>query len=203
MSEEAIPLDRAGNFQAKPVAWNIQTGKEGSKSVAIGITFIVAAQWEKDAWTSWAEYEPMTVRGYWYVIGKDGKVNQTAVKQLRKSMGWDGDLQAVAAGDPPGMIVQLNVKANKYNDEITYRAEWMSPEGEVPGAFGASPEEVNALQSQFGSLLRAAASAIPAPAKAAPPAAPAAAKAAAPPKSKAAPAPKTAEAPISDEAKPY
>ncbi len=171
----AIQLDRSGTFKARPFDWSIQPSAN-SKSVAISIGFLITAQYDGGEWQSWEDYEPHQTRGWWYVIGKEGKLNQTAVDQLVKSLGWNGDLRAIRETTPPDVVVQVNVKANEYNGKTTYKAGWMNPEDYVPEFGGASDEDVTKLQAQFGSLLRAAAGAAKpktsTPAKAAKPPAP-------------------------------
>ena len=173
----AVQLDRAGIFRAKPFDWSIQPSTK-SKSIAVSVGLLVLAQYEDGQWTDWAPYEPHQTRGWWYVVGKNGQVNTTAVEQLVKSLGWNGDLKAVT-GPVPDVVVQVTVKAEEYNGETNYKAGWMNPEDFVPESSGASEDDVAKLSVQFGSLLRAAAAAAkpaakkPAPAKprTAPPAA--------------------------------
>jgi hypothetical protein len=179
-NDNAIQLDRPGIFKVKPFDWSIQPSDK-TKSVAVSIGFLILSQYEDGEWISWEDYEPHVTRGWFYIIGKDGNLNQTAVDQLVKSLDWYGDLKAIKNGPPPDVVVQVTVKPNVYHEKTTFKAEWMNPENFVPGAFGASDDEVNGLTAQFGSLLRAAASAakpkIPAakpapPKKSAPPKAP-------------------------------
>lgn len=157
MNEGAIQLDRPGIFKAKPFDWSIQPSDK-TKSVAVSIGFLILSQYEDGEWISWEDYEPHVTRGWFYIIGKDGNLNQTAVDQLVKSLDWYGDLKAIKNGLPPDVVVQINVKANEYNGKTTFKAGWMNPENFVPEAFGASDDEVSGLTAQFGSLLRAAAS---------------------------------------------
>ena len=41
----------------------------------------------------------------WWVVKKDGTVNQSAVEQLKKSLGWNGDALAAAAKKPVNYVV--------------------------------------------------------------------------------------------------
>lgn len=153
----AVQLDREGIFKAKPFDWSVQPSNN-SKSIAVSVGLLITAQYLDGEWQSWEAYEPHQTRGWWYVIGKDGKCNTTAVDQLVKSMGWNGDLRSVR-GAPPDVVVQVNVKANEYNGKTTYKAGWMNPEDYAPEFAGASEDDVDKLQVQYGSLLRAAAAA--------------------------------------------
>lgn len=151
-------LDRDGIFKARPVEWSVQPSKQ-TKAVAIYVGCTITAQYEDGEWKSWEEYEPHSIGGWWYVIGKDGKVNTTAVEQLAKSLWWDGDLRTVA-GDPPDLVVQLTVKSEPdLAGNMKRKAQWMNPEDFIPKMNGASEDDVAKLATQFGSLLRAAAAA--------------------------------------------
>jgi hypothetical protein len=167
MNETAALLDRPGIFKARPFNWSVEPSTS-SKAVAISIGLLIEAQYENGEWISWSEYEPHQVRGWWYVIGKNGQVNQTAVDQLAKSLGWNGDLKGISNSSPPDVLVQITVQTNTYNEKTTYKAGWMNPGDFVPEFGGASEEDVAKLSVQFGSLLRAAAASV---AKAAPKAA--------------------------------
>jgi hypothetical protein len=154
----AIQLDRSGIFKARPFDWSVQPSDK-TKSVAISVGLLIIAQYENGEWVSWEGYEPHQTRGWWYVIGKNGQVNTTAVEQLAKSLGWNGDLKAIN-GDAPDVVVQVSVKAEEFNGKTNYKAGWMNPENFVPENIGASDEDVSKLSIQFGSLLRAAASSV-------------------------------------------
>ena len=172
MSENgSILLDRPGIFKARPFDWSVQPSAT-SKAIAISVGLLIESQYENGEWASWSEYEPHQVRGWWYVIGKNGQVNTVAVEQLAKSLGWDGNLKSIHAAGPPDVVVQITVKANEYEGKTTYKAGWMNPGDHVPESAGASEDDVAKLSVQFGSLLRAAAASV---AKAAPKSSPKAA----------------------------
>ncbi|MGE0191982.1 MAG: hypothetical protein AB7T63_08050 [Planctomycetota bacterium] len=148
-------LDRPGIFRARPLSWSVRTS-ETSQAVAISIEFAVLAQLEASSWTSWAEYEEHRVYGQFYVIKRDGSVNQTVVEQLAGALGWNGDLRTVA-GPVPDVTVQITVKEDAYNGQVRFKADWINPGDHTPQVPGASQGEVGTLQARFGSLLRAAA----------------------------------------------
>ncbi len=150
-----MQLDRAGIFKARPYDWSVQPS-QNSKSVAVSMGFLILEELEGSEWVSWANTDPYVVRGWWYVIGREGKINTTAVEQLAKSLGWDGDL-AVVGGEPPDKVVQIVVKTEEYEGKSRTKATWMNPEDYTPEFGGASSEDVSKLKSQFGSLLKAAA----------------------------------------------
>ena len=176
-------IDRAGIFKAVPTDWCVTKAKD-SNSVAITVNYTIMAQFNGADWDDWTGYEEYTARGDHYVIKRDGGINTPTVEQLAMSLGWNGDLRSVA-GNPPDVQVQITVKADEYNGQTRYKVEWVNPGDYTPQARGASESDVDQLQKQFGSQLRAAASSVKlavtaengqrqsAPAKAAAPAAPA------------------------------
>lgn len=181
------PLDRPGIFKGRIIGCQVEDGStkpEPTKTVSVSIKFEVTAQLEGQEWKDWSEYGPYSVIGWYHVIGKDGGVNQKTVDQLVKSFGWNGDLSAFL-GDAPdvlGKVVQFTVEENNYNGKTSYRAGWMNPEDYAPQSRALDADSVKKLNTQAGSLLRAAAAA----AKAGSPASTA-------PKTKAPPAPSAKE----------
>lgn len=180
-------LDREGIFKVRPLDWRVKPA-QSSKSVAIEIDFVVVAQLNGSEWEDWSTYDEVRVRGQYWVVGKNGQPNvgtddkPGAVLQLVQAMDWNGSLSYVARNPAPQCIVQVTVKGEDYEGKTYYKAGWMNPENYTPQPQGAAVEEVDALDAQFGSLLRAAASSKPKAAASAP-------KAKAPPPKQAEPAP--------------
>ncbi len=162
------PLDREGIFKARLVSWKIRDTSSGA--VAVSCEFHVLSEWDGVDWADWSEYDEHRCFGDWWVVKKSGQINTGAVEQLTRSLGWSGDLQSVL-GSPPERTVQISVKADEYNGQTRFKADWMNPENHEPQQ-GASQEKVGQLQARFGSLLRAAASASGVPQPEADPAAP-------------------------------
>lgn len=162
----SLQLDREGIFKARPVSWKVEVSKN-TKSVAVAIEFVVLEQLQEGtdeqgqksySWESWSDYVEHRIWGRWYVVGKEGRANETACEQLASSMGWGGSLKSVKATQPPSCVVQVTVKADTYEGKTRFKADWMNPEDYQPGGGGADENEVAALDAQFGSLLRAATS---------------------------------------------
>ena len=147
-------IDREGIAQAVPREWWIRRVDSGA--VAVSFDFDVMSMLDGDDWHDWTQYGEYTVFGDWWVIKKDGTVNQGAVEQLALAIGWDGNLTSVQ-GPPPNYLVQLTIKGEEYQGKRRYKAAWMNPGDHVPGPAGATAEEVQAASNRFGSLLRAAA----------------------------------------------
>ncbi len=148
-------LDRSGIFRARPLSWSVRTS-ETSQAVALSIEFLILAQLDGSNWASWTEYEEHRVFGDFYVIKRDGSVNQKMVDQLVSSLGWSGDLRQVGQA-APDVTVQITVKEDAYNGQVRFKADWINPGDYVPQPGSASEGELGTLQARFGSLLRAAA----------------------------------------------
>lgn len=157
-----MPLEREGIFKARPVSWEVSQADSGA--VAVSFCFEIVAQLdqgnEEHPWIDWSSSAPHHCYGAWWVVGKDRKIHQGAVDQLKLSLGWNGSLLDVSATEVPDKIVQITVKAETYKEKTRYKAGWMRPEDYVPTGGGASVSEVQQLDAQFGSLLRAAAAAV-------------------------------------------
>lgn len=172
MSDETFKLlDRDGRFMAKPIEWAIEKEKADSKSVGVRVTFAIGdtpgtAQYVDGQWQPWEEYEKHVINGRWYPIKKDGTVNQMAIEQLVRALGWNGNLAWFKNPPMPETeLVQITVKTETYtgNDgsqKSGRKATWMDPKDYVPTFGGASDDDVDSLQGRYGSLLKAAASSI-------------------------------------------
>jgi hypothetical protein len=149
-------LHQSGIFKASPQSWDVRTAQSGA--VAINMGFLIAFELENDDWASWADFDQHMTYGDWWIIKKDGTINQQAVDQLVECLGWNGDLNSIV-GPPPASLVQISVKEEMYKGEPQYKAAWMNPENyEGGGGFGgANASETQALVNRFGSLLKAAA----------------------------------------------
>lgn len=191
------PIEQAGTFRAFPLTWTVeQSEKEGSQSVAVAIQFAIHQQWHKDAGESgmWSENWAPGWYTYHrsYVVKKDGNINEGAFKALNKAGLWDGEWAAFE-GDPPKVFVLIDIEANEYNGNTSYRAEWVNanadvPEARTPGFKPANPTLLNTLQQRFGGQFRAIAGNNQA-ANTTPPTPPTAASTAAPAPATTAPAP--------------
>lgn len=157
----SIPLDRDGIFRVRPVSWRVQQAKE-SKAIGVAIECIVREQLHERQdengqkfyeWEDWSTYLEHRVWGTWWVVNKHGQPNETACEQLAVALGWNGDLRL---GAVPQVDVQVTVKPDTYNGKTTFKASWMNPGDYTPQPGGMSSDEVDALNAQFGSLLRAA-----------------------------------------------
>ena len=149
-------LAQTGIFKAQVLSWGVR--KANSGAIAVNFEFLIRSELENDTWASWDDFDQHTVYGDWWVVKKDGTINQGAVDQLVQVLGWNGDLNSII-GDPPALIVQIAVKDEEYDGKTRYKAAWMNPEDYQPAGVGEAPAEVQVIQNRFGGLLRAAAAA--------------------------------------------
>lgn len=150
-------MDSAGICLAKPLSWRVITAKD-SLAVAININFLIRAKLtELDEWEDWERFEDQYhTYGSFFIIGRDGALNETNITQLSLSLGWDGDLLSV--NHPvPDVTVQISVKEEEFDGKVRYRAAWINPGDYSPGIQGASQEEISVLVTQYGPSLRAVA----------------------------------------------
>lgn len=150
-------LDRVGIFLARPVAMGLQNAKE-TKAVSVWVEFQITAQQDGTEWTDWSSYEDHSITGYFWIVKKDGTVNERTVANLAEVLDWDGNPETIS-GDPPDIPVQITVAEETYNGNITLRVQWLNPADYQGGIQSATPEQVKQINAQFGSLLRAAAGA--------------------------------------------
>jgi hypothetical protein len=150
-------LDREGVFKARLVGMGLKPSTE-TQSVAVWLEFQITAQQDGAEWTDWTAYEDHSIVGYFYIVKKDGTVNEPVVANLVEVIDWNGDPDTIV-GDPPDIPVQITVGQETYNGKTTLKVQWLNPVDYQGGVKNATPEEVQQIKKQFGSLLRAAAGA--------------------------------------------
>ena len=153
-------LDREGRFRVTPAFAMLREAQSGA--VGIQIDFKIVADWTGEEWRSWEGYDEYEVEGTFWVIKKDGGVNQSAVDQLTQVLGWSGSLDDLTFNT--ATVVQVAVKAETYNEFTSYRASWLYPADADPLGGQVNDQRTSELQTRFGSLLRAAAGSTSAPA---------------------------------------
>ena len=154
-----LPIDREGHFRVHLVEWWLDKAPSGA--VAVACKFRVKEEWANEAWVSWEDYEEHAAYGRWWIIKKDESINETAVKQLRQNLGWNGTLDLEEL--PERCAVSIRVESDHYEGRTSYRATWMEPWDADPTGRGLEKGVAEELETRFGSLLRAAASSVAAP----------------------------------------
>jgi hypothetical protein len=164
----------AGSYRAKPLSWTIE--KKDSGSVAIAIQFGIIQKWHPEGEGTWSQPWPP---GYYtynrtYVIKKDGNMNDGAVKGLADAGIWNGNWDLLA-GDPPDVVVIIDVQRSEWQGNVSYRAEWINPNADRPVERGSGFKPVDTdLLAQLRQRFQSQTSAIVggAPAGGSPPAPP-------------------------------
>lgn len=150
-------IDREGRFLATPVEWGVKESQNGA--IGVGFKFHIKGQWDYDneIWDDWSRYE-VECFGTWWIIKKDGLVNEKPVEQLCQALGWDGSIDSLERVRWDGQTVQIDVKGETYNGAEYFKASWMYGKDAVPNSGGVGSlqsGELKSLSSRFGSQLRA------------------------------------------------
>lgn len=165
-------LDRPGRFQADITNWGIQPNDK-TPTVAVVLDFAILAQWNDTtkSWDDWTQFGQV-IRGFFYIIKKNGELNDRQVESLIKSLGWNGNMEDFAAGSEwKPKPCQIVVDYETYQNKSKLKVQWINP-FDGPDMKKASDGEVKKLAAQHGSKLRALAGNITRNAPAPPPAAP-------------------------------
>ena len=150
-------IDREGIFRVIPTNWDILRANSGA--VGITVDFQILEQWDESAqkWSSWKDYDDYGASGTWWVIKIDKSLNNMAIEQLAV-IGWNGSFPTILNEEPPEIRCQVTVANDSYKGKDRLRADWIKPYTSDPHGFEGSIAEndLNSLETQFGSLVRAA-----------------------------------------------
>lgn len=153
------PVAEDAVYRGWPVDWTIVEADSGS--VAIRIRFSIVQMWDAKV-KAWSQAWPVGyyTEGHFWVIKKDKSPNATQISSLVEAGLWDGDFSTVL-GDPPKVLVLLDVRGETYEGKTRHRVSWVSPNADVPtirsGFQPASLDLVTKLKTQFGGGVRAVA----------------------------------------------
>lgn len=147
-------IDREGTFKGKPVRWGIRT--ETSGAVAANIEFEITDEYGDGEWADWTKYD-MVAFGNFYIIKKDGTINNKCAESLVESLGWDGKLDTIANPEWTPKNCQIVVKAETYQGTTRHKVAFVNPIDFSPsGSIGnTTPDQLKALNTRYGSQLRA------------------------------------------------
>lgn len=142
------PADRAGTFRAEIIQAYPQAAQSGSWGIylCVGLTEkLEGAEWE--AWEEFCQYS----QGAVWIIKKDGTVNEKPSASFAEATGYAGqtDSQQIAAA-LVGKKVQVSVKADEYNGNVSYKVNWVSPY-ESEGGGEIDDKQKSTLRAFFGS----------------------------------------------------
>ncbi|MEY4783696.1 MAG: hypothetical protein RIR41_1631, partial [Pseudomonadota bacterium] len=145
-----MKLERAGVFLADLVSWRV---KESTKTSSVGVAIEFRATDELFG-DEWSPMSPATAFGDFWVIGKDGAINQRKVDSLRRSIGWTGRFGDIV-GDPPSVRVRIKVEPEDYQGKTYWKVRYVDP-AVSDNEDAEKPADVAKLDEQFGSKLQQA-----------------------------------------------
>ena len=150
-------IDREGVFRVLPTNWDILRANSGA--VGITVNFRILEQWDESTqkWRSWKDYDEYEAEGTWWVIKIDKSLNNMAIEQLA-IIGWNGSFPTVLNDNPPEIKCQITVANDSYKGKDRLRADWIKSYTSDPHGFesGIAESDLNSIETQFGSLVRAA-----------------------------------------------
>jgi hypothetical protein len=127
--------------------------ESGSVSIALKATLL--EYWNGEEWLPWSDYG-MEAEGDVWIVKKNGELNQPAIESLMKWAGWDGNLESIANSTWQPNPVQVSVKKDDYKGSVRYKIAFVNDFDRTPGQLSnVTPDKLAALQTRFGSQLRA------------------------------------------------
>lgn len=144
-----------GNYQARPMQWRVGQSKGGS--VEFAVKFSLYGFWNGEAW----EEVDSDIIGYFYLITKNGEVNEKTVEQVEQSFLWDrrdGTKWLAEATALPDCQVFCDFE--EYQGQQRIKVKWLNPFGHEPnsGLSATDPQEVQNIDAKYGALLRGSSS---------------------------------------------
>lgn len=173
------------SVQLKAKGWYLCNVTEGRMSVeesgSLGVTLILQPTGEWDP--TWVNEDGSTgnfvgppqgdhydtAYGTWYVVKKDGSVNDIGLEGLCRSGFWLDDLRLWAEPKPPipgHCVIQMG-EPEMYEGKARIKPNWLHDAKHRPGGTitkQADKEKLLTLDEQFGGKLRAAAASFKRPA---------------------------------------
>jgi hypothetical protein len=144
-----------GSYQAQPMSCRVGKSKNGALEFAV--EFQLYGFWDG---TNWVQ-ESSEITGYFYLVTKEGKINETTVAQVEDAFGWN------RASGTAWLAVVENLREcqlsldfeQRDNGKDQIRVKWLNPLDHDPvgGLKPSDPQEVKSLDAQFGNLFRATA----------------------------------------------
>jgi hypothetical protein len=160
----AAELEREGNFQVRCKDYTLAEFESGA--VSLDLQCQVLSEWDEESqsWTSWAEYEEVTVGGQVNLIkkknpdGTAGALNEKQIDSLCEHCGWNASMADLANKAWKPTDFQVNVKKDVYKNKTTFKIAWVNGFDSTPGGNGLTSmaaESAQRLQDHFGPQLRA------------------------------------------------
>jgi hypothetical protein len=128
-----------------------------SGAVVVNFAAKISDYWDSDAqqWIDCAESD-YRVKGAVWIVRKDKTLSVEAAQSIIDHAGWDGNMESIVNGTWQPSPCSMSIKKETYKEQEIYRAGFLNAFDRVPGALGTVTEEkAKALQTQYGSALRA------------------------------------------------
>lgn len=151
-----------GIYRGAAKFWEVVRAKEG-QAVCVSIQFdaleVLGDKRDDGGPREWTPLvEPHHARGRFWVVKKDGTLNENAVERLCVSLGWDGSFSSIAGGGGIDIPCRFTVKREVGQDgKDYYPVAWVDPYEMAPtkSEFAATPSTAQTLDAQYGGQLRA------------------------------------------------
>lgn len=153
------PLETEGNFRVRCMKYSLFKADSGSVAVNMNFEVLEGYDDEQGTWYDWRG-EEIAVEGSFWIIKKDGTINERQVESLVAHCGWDGTMSQITDGKWTPEDCQVNVKKEVYKNQPRWKASFINGYDSIPGAGGGasmSAEEASQIEDAFGAGLRAAA----------------------------------------------
>lgn len=150
-------LENEGNFRVRCMKYSLYKATSGSVAVNMSFEILEAYGDDDGFWNDWRG-EEVEVEGAFWIIKKDGSINERQVESLVAHCGWSGDLGEISQGKWKPEDCQVVVKKQMYNNQAQFKASFINGYDSVPGeGFSMSAEDANAVAEAYGAGFRAAA----------------------------------------------
>jgi hypothetical protein len=163
----ALPT-QVGRYLARPINWTVE--ESGNDKLP---TFVCSFDlFNFLGREGWQEVSDLQITGYFFLMKKDGAMNERTIKSLRDALGWDGrSINSLANSDWAGAEVQLVVGSEEYQGKTKIKVQFINPRDYEPGHIEKDPVVIQSVATRIDMQLRALAGSAPAakPAAAKPP----------------------------------
>lgn len=148
----------AGRYIARPVEWTVKESNNHLPQFVCKFDLL-----HKETAEGWADVsqDQMSIFGYFNLVYlRDGQqvLNEISVKSLVDAFGWDGSsLADLANNNWSRQEVQVVLEWDNYGGKDSLKLKYLNQRDYEGGMKKAAPEEVQSIESKYGSLLRATA----------------------------------------------
>lgn len=144
-------------YLAEVVEWGVREPAKDSQAVSVFLRMHLLKSWDamNKKWDDMeGELSKYELIGDWYTHKKDGSVNQNAVEQLHRSIGWNGDWTFYERDPLEGLAVSVVVETevDAYEGKNRIKATWLNPPSHIPGSQGIARKMPVEKLSQMNSL---------------------------------------------------